>query len=169
MCTLPSPSYQPTIMVRRCTNIQASLTKIHLVPVVVPDGKDKGFELALCQFDATVLLPHNRVCSESNTSAMCTDIIALNLKQSCTRTYNCSPLTNSITRSPWLSIWKGVHAVVNNKMLFCYASLIELHTIFISHIYCNLSGTVHVPLMLPYLRVSGRVFAMCNSADLDLL
>ena len=93
-------SHQLTNMVRWCTITQASLTKIHLVPVVVSDGKDKGFELGLCQFDAAVLLPHNRVCSESNTSAMCTHIIALNLKQSCTRTCNCSPLTNTITRSP---------------------------------------------------------------------
>ena len=33
-------------------------------------------------------------------------------------------------------------------MSFGYVSLIELHTIFISHIYCNISGTV--PLMLPF-------------------
>ena len=79
-------SHPLTNMEGRCITTQASLTEIHLVPIVVPDGKDKGFELALSQFDATVFLPHDRVYSESNTSVMCTHITALNLKQSCTRT-----------------------------------------------------------------------------------
>ena len=52
-------------------NTQAPLTEIHLVPVVVPDGKDKGFVFALCQFDAAELLPHNRVCRENNVSVTC--------------------------------------------------------------------------------------------------
>ena len=146
----------PTNMVRWCSNTQAPLTKIHLVPVVVPDGKDKGFVFALCQFDAAELLPHNRVCSDRT----------MHLWRACTQYSICyihvhSPPTKAhdlvltwiIERGKEISI--RIHAAVNNNKMVQFSNWTA------QNIHITYSVLYHSCFV--YLRVSRSVFSMCES------